>query len=107
MAVEPALDATALTGIHNFTEVPEERVPVTVRNTTGVYDEVLVASVKPAFEAARIVAKSDGVLVGNSSGAALWGATELARRPEYEGKNIVVIFPDTGLRYLSTDLFRE
>ena len=107
VAVEPALDATALTGIHNFTEVPEERVPVTVRNTTGVYDEVLVASVKPSFEAARIVAKSDGVLVGNSSGAALWGATELARRPEFEGKNIVVIFPDTGLRYLSTDLFKE
>ena len=107
VAVEPALDATALTGIHNFTEVPEERVPVTVRNTTGVYDEVLVASVKPSFEAARIVAKSDGVLVGNSSGAALWGATELAKRPEYEGKNIVVVFPDTGLRYLSTELFKE
>ena len=88
-------------------EVPEERVPITVRNTTDVYDEVLVATVEPSFEAARIVAKSDGILVGNSSGAALWGATELARRPEYEGKNIVIIFPDTGLRYLSTDLFKD
>ncbi|MBQ5490445.1 MAG: cysteine synthase family protein [Treponema sp.] len=107
IAVEPALDAGALTGIHNFTEVPEERVPITVRNTTGVYDEVLVASVKPSFEAARTVAKSDGVLVGNSSGAALWGATEIAKRAEFEGKNIVVVFPDTGLRYLSTDLFKE
>lgn len=107
IAVEPALDATALTGIHNFTEVPEERVPITVRNTTGVYDEVLVSAVKPAFEAARTVAKTDGILVGNSSGAALWGATEIAKRPEYAGKNIVVVFPDTGLRYLSTDLFKE
>ena len=107
IAVEPALDAGALTGIHNFTEVPNERVPITLRDTTGVYDEVLSATVKPAFEAARTVAKTDGVLVGNSSGAALWGATEIARRPEYEGKNIVIIFPDTGLRYLSTDLFKE
>ncbi|MCR5401300.1 MAG: cysteine synthase family protein [Treponema sp.] len=107
IAVEPALDASALTGIHNFTEVPEERVPVTVRNTTSVYNEVLVASVKPSFEAARTVAKTDGILVGNSSGAALWGATELAKRPEYQGKTIVIVFPDTGLRYLSTDLFKE
>ncbi len=107
VAVEPALDATALTGIHNFTEVPEERVPVSVKGKLGIYDEVLIAKVTPSFEAARTVAKSDGVLVGNSSGAALWGATELAKRPEYEGKNIVVVFPDTGLRYLSTDLFKE
>ena len=107
VAVEPALDATALTGIHNFTEVPVERVPVSVKGKEGVYDEVLIANVAPAFEAARTVAKSDGVLVGNSSGAALWGATELAKRPEYEGKNIVVVFPDTCLRYLSTDLYKE
>ena len=64
-----------------------------------------IGRVEGSFEAARTVAKTDGVLVGNSSGAALWGATEIARRPEFEGKNIVVIFPDTGLRYLSTDLF--
>ena len=78
-----------------------------LKNKIGIYDEVLIGKVDTAFEEARIVAKSDGVLVGNSSGAALWGATELAKRPEYEGKNIVVIFPDTGLRYLSTDLFKE
>ena len=107
IAVEPALDATALTGIHNFTEVPEERVPVSVKGKVGIYDEVLIANVDKSFNAARIVAKSDGVLVGNSSGAALWGATEIAKRPEFEGKNIVVVFPDTGLRYLSTDLFKE
>ena len=107
IAVEPALDATALTGIHNFTEVPEERVPLSVKGKVGIYDEVLIANVDNSFNAARIVAKSDGVLVGNSSGAALWGATEIAKRPEFEGKNIVVVFPDTGLRYLSTDLFNE
>ncbi|MBO4387283.1 MAG: cysteine synthase family protein [Treponema sp.] len=107
IAVEPALDATALTGIHNFTEVPEERVPLSVKGKVGIYDEVLIANVDKSFNAARIVAKSDGVLVGNSSGAALWGATEIAKRPEFEGKNIVVVFPDTGLRYLSTDLFKE
>ena len=107
VAVEPALDATALTGIHNFTEVPAERVPISVKGKEGVYDEVLIARVEGSFNAARTVAKTDGVLVGNSSGAALWGATELAKRPEYEGKNIVVVFPDTGLRYLSTDLFKE
>ncbi|MBR4790929.1 MAG: pyridoxal-phosphate dependent enzyme, partial [Treponema sp.] len=105
IAVEPALDAAALTGIHNFTEVPEERVPIALKNKIGIYDEVLIGKVDTAFEAARTVAKTDGVLVGNSSGAALWGATEIAKRPEFEGKNIVVIFPDTGLRYLSTDLF--
>ena len=53
------------------------------------------------------MARTDGILVGNSSGAALWGATELARRPEFEGKDIVVVFPDTGLRYLSTTLFED
>lgn len=106
IAVEPALDAGALTGIHNFTEVPEERVPVSVKGKENIYDEVLIAKVAESFEAARTVAKTDGILVGNSSGAALWGATEIARRPEFEGKNIVVVFPDTGLRYLSTDLFK-
>lgn len=107
VAVEPALDAGALTGIHNFTEVPVERVPISVKGKEGVYDEVLIAKVPNSFEATRTVAKTDGVLVGNSSGAALWGATEIARRPEFAGKNIVVVFPDTGLRYLSTELFNE
>lgn len=107
IAVQPAIDAGKLTGIHNFTEVPEERVPIAIKNKDDIFDEVLTAGVQNGFEAARIVAKSDGVLVGNSSGAALWGATELAKRPEFEGKNIVVVFPDTGLRYLSTELFAE
>ncbi len=107
VAVEPAADDKMLTGIHNFTDVPAERVPVNIRERPGLYDEVLVAGPEGAFGAARTVARTDGILVGNSSGAALWGATELARRPEFEGKDIVVVFPDTGLRYLSTTLFED
>ncbi len=106
-AVEPGADDKTLTGIHNFTEVPEERVPPSIKGQEGVYDEVLLAQVEGAFAAARTLAKTDGILVGNSSGAALWGATELAKRPEFAGKTIVVVFPDTGLRYLSTALFEE
>lgn len=108
-AVEPGETDTKLTGIHNFTEVPVERVPPSLKEnneiTKKVFDEVFVADSDGAFEAARTVAKTDGVLVGNSSGAALWGAVKIAQREEFAGKNIVVIFPDTGLRYLSTKLF--
>jgi len=108
-AVEPAADDAKLTGIHNFTEVPFERVPPSLRDndaiTKTVFDEAFIADTNGAFEAARTVAKTDGILVGNSSGAALWGAVKVAQRKEFEGKNIVVVFPDTGLRYLSTGLF--
>lgn len=108
-AVEPCATDTRLTGIHNFTDVPVERVPLSLKENgepkAGIFDEVFVADTDGAFEAARTVAKTDGVLVGNSSGAALWGATKIAQRKEFEGKNIVVVFPDTGLRYLSTNLF--
>ena len=110
-AVEPGEKDTKLTGIHNFTEVPVERVPPSIKEnneiTKKVFDEVFVADTDGAFEAARTVAKTDGVLVGNSSGAALWGATQIAQKEEFAGKNIVVIFPDTGLRYLSTNLFED
>ena len=70
-----------------------------------ILDEIIKVENDDAYEAARAVAKLDGVLVGISSGAALVAARELASRPENEGKNIVVILPDTGERYLSTDLF--
>ena len=110
-AVEPAADDKILTGIHNFTEVPVERVPPSLKENNvpkdGIYDEVFVGDPDGAFKAARELAKSDGILVGNSSGAALWGATKIAQREEFAGKNIVVIFPDTGLRYLSTNLFED
>ncbi|MGN0739142.1 MAG: PLP-dependent cysteine synthase family protein [Treponema sp.] len=104
-AVEPSADDKYLTGIHNFTDVPSDRVPPNIREK--FYDEVFVAEKDGSFNAAREVARTDGILAGISSGAALWGALKIASRPEYEGKNIVVVFPDTGLRYLSTDLFKE
>ena len=72
---------------------------------TGVYDEIITVENKDAFETGRLVGKREGVLVGISSGAAVWAAIQLANRPENKGKNIVVLLPDTGERYLSTALF--
>lgn len=72
---------------------------------TDVYDEVIPVPNEAAFETGRQFAKSEGILVGISSGAALWAAIQLAKRPENKGKNIVVLLPDTGERYLSTALF--
>ncbi len=72
---------------------------------TKIYDEVIQVDNDDAFITGRIVARTEGVLVGISSGAALWAALELAKRPENNGKNIVVVFPDTGERYLSTAMF--
>lgn len=72
---------------------------------TDIYNEVIRVSDNDAFAAGRLVVQSEGVLVGISSGAALWAALEVAKRPENRGKNIVVIFPDTGERYLSTAMF--
>lgn len=72
---------------------------------TNIYDEIITVSTDEAFEAGRLIGKTEGILVGISSGAALYAATNLARRPENEGKNIVVLLPDIGDRYLSTELF--
>lgn len=96
-------DIAEITGVHRFSDVGEERVPANVNR--NVIDEIIEVETSQAYEAARAVAKSDGILVGTSSGAAIWAATRLARRPENKGKRIVAILPDTGLRYLSTDLF--
>jgi cysteine synthase A len=74
---------------------------------TKVYDEVIRVTNEDAFELGRKVGRSEGVLVGISSGAAVWAAVELARRPENAGKTIVALLPDTGDRYLSTALFAE
>lgn len=72
---------------------------------TTIYDEIITVSNEDAFSTGRLVGRSEGALVGISSGAALWAAVEVAKREENAGKNIVVLFPDTGDRYLSTDLF--
>lgn len=74
---------------------------------TNIYDEIITVSNEDAFKAGKEIAVSDGILVGISSGAALFAATQLAKRPENKGKNIVVLLPDTGDRYLSTPLFQN
>lgn len=71
----------------------------------NIYDEKLEVETIEAYQTARAVAKSEGILIGTSSGAAIYGATQIAKRLENKGKRIVAILPDTGLRYLSTDLF--
>lgn len=94
-----------ITGVHPFEGVPAERVPSTM--DLSIYDEKYEVETIEAFRAAREVAKTDGILIGTSSGAAIHAATELAKRPENKGKTIVAVLPDTGLRYLSTNLFNE
>ena len=97
-------DVEEITGVHPFDGVPEEIVsPIMDLN---IYDEVQAIETEEAYEAARTVAKTDGILVGPSSGAALKAALNEAKKPENKGKKIVVIFPDTGLNYLSTNLFQ-
>ena len=94
-----------ITGVHPFEGVPAEWVPSTMDRT--VYDEKFEVETIEAFRAAREAAKTDGILVGTSSGAAIYAALKVAQRPENEGKTIVAVLPDTGLRYLSTNLFNE
>ena len=74
---------------------------------TKVYDEIIPVSNEDAFATGRMIGRSEGVLVGISSGAAVWAAIQLAKRPENAGKNIVVLLPDTGDRYLSTPMFAD
>lgn len=94
-----------ITGVHPFEGVPKERVPATM--DLQIYDEKLEVETVEAYRMARVVANSDGILIGTSSGAAIHAALKLAQRPENEGKTIVAVLPDTGLRYLSTNLFNE
>jgi cysteine synthase A len=74
---------------------------------TAVYDEIIAVENEDAFAAGKLVGRKEGVLVGISSGAAVWAAIQLAKRPENKGKTIVALLPDTGDRYLSTPLFAE
>ncbi|MDR2089559.1 MAG: pyridoxal-phosphate dependent enzyme, partial [Clostridiales Family XIII bacterium] len=108
IAVEP-FDSPVLSegtaGPHKIQGIGAGFVPDTLN--TDVYDEIIKVKNDDAFLTGREVAKAEGLLVGISSGAAIWAATELAKRPEYVGKSIVIILPDTGERYLSTALFEE
>ena len=94
-----------ITGVHPFDGIPTERIPSTMN--LNIYDEKFEVETIDAYKAARAAAKSDGILVGTSSGAAIHAAVQLAKRPENKGKTIVAVLPDTGLRYLSTNLFNE
>ena len=103
VAVQPQVDEGKITGVHNFTEVPSEFVPKVLDKS--YFDEIVSTRYEDSKNAAQQLAKTEGILVGISSGAALWTATELAKKSEFFGKTIVVILADTGLRYLSTNLF--
>ena len=108
VAVEPASSAvlsTGKAGPHKIQGIGAGFVPEVLN--TAVYDEIIPVTNEDAFATGKLVGKKEGVLVGISSGAATWAAIELAKRPENEGKTIVVLLPDTGDRYLSTPLFAE
>lgn len=105
-AVEPAsspLLSKGVSGAHSLQGIGANFVPKTL--DTSVYDEVIAVTEEQAYEMGRALAREEGILVGISSGAALYAAVLTALRPENEGKNIVVLFPDTGDRYLSTPMF--
>ncbi len=107
-AVEPKSSAVLSTGVagsHKIQGIGAGFVPDVL--DTRVYDEIIPVENDDAFKLGREMGRSEGVLVGISSGAALWAAIELAKRPENEGKSIVVLLPDTGDRYLSTPLFAD
>ena len=108
IAVEPKTSAVLSTGVagkHGIQGIGAGFVPAVL--DTGVYDEIIPVADEDAFAAGRLVGKNEGVLVGISSGAAVWAALQLAQRPEMAGKTIVVLLPDTGDRYLSGPMFAE
>jgi cysteine synthase len=108
VAVEP-FDSPVLSegkaGPHKIQGIGAGFVPQVLN--TSIFDEIIKVKNEDAFATGKEIAKTEGLLVGISSGAALWAATELAKRPENKGKTIVVVLPDTGERYLSTPLFAE
>lgn len=108
VAVEPS-DSPVLSqgkaGAHKLQGIGTGFIPEILDTT--VYDEVIPVTSEDAFETGRMLGKREGVLVGISSGAALWAAIEVAKRPENEGKTVVVLLPDTGDRYLSTEMYAE
>ena len=108
VAVEPAASpvlSRGTAGAHKIQGIGAGFVPDVLN--TAVYDEIITVENEDAFAAGRLVGRSEGVLVGISSGAAVWAAIQLAKRPENKGKTIVALLPDTGDRYLSTPLFAD
>ena len=108
VAVEPASSAvlsTGKAGPHKIQGIGAGFVPEVLN--TRIYDEIIPVTNEDAFATGRLVGHKEGVLVGISSGAAVWAAVQLAKRPENKGKTIVVLLPDTGDRYLSTPLFAD
>ena len=108
IAVEPATSpvlSKGVSGAHKIQGIGAGFVPDTLN--TKVYDEIIAVENDDAFVAAKEIASAEGILVGISSGAAYFAAKQIAERPEYAGKNIVVLLPDSGDRYYSTDLFKD
>lgn len=108
VAVEPSdspLLSKGIAGPHEIQGIGANFVPEVLN--TKIYDEIITVTAKDSYETGRLLGKKEGVLAGISSGAALWAAIELAKRPENKGKTIVVLLCDTGDRYLSTKLFAE
>ena len=108
VAVEPASSAVLSTGVagaHKIQGIGAGFVPEVLKQE--ICDEVIAVEDEKAFEAGRMIGRREGILVGISSGAALWAAVRIGKRPENEGKTIVVLLPDTGDRYLSTPMFAE
>ena len=106
VAVEPASSpvlSRGISGPHKIQGIGAGFVPKVLN--TAVYDEIITVENEAAFETGRKIGRTEGVLVGISSGAAVWAAVELAKRPENRGKTIVVLLPDTGDRYLSSPMF--
>ena len=108
VAVEPASSpvlSKGIAGSHKIQGIGAGFVPKVL--DTGVYDEIIAVENDDAFKVGKAIGRSEGILVGISAGAAVWAAVQLAKRPENKGKNIVVLLPDTGDRYLSTPLFAD
>ena len=108
IAVEPAsspLLSKGVAGPHGLQGIGANFVPKVLN--TEIYDEIIPVTEEDAYAAGRQIGRTEGVLVGISSGAALWAAIQVAKRPENQGKKIVVLLPDTGDRYLSTPMFQE
>ena len=108
VAVEPASSpvlSKGTTGPHGIQGIGAGFVPEAL--DCSIYDEIILVADEDAFSVGRQIGQAEGILVGISSGAALWAAIQLAKRPENKGRNIVVFLPDTGDRYLSTALFQD